>query len=281
MAQHESVFTSYKGSIACFLFIIGLSDVNLVTLSVFDSPAALKDILVTEVVFLKSLKATHAKKNEILCVLEDHFDRIPKQTNRSTLNSFIKTSANKSLNFFYHLRYRYTELKYNHMYLDKLENAKNNGYVRKDFGVNKTFYLHESSGSVFNGALTGILMLQHVYDLNVEHLVNGSLHIQEKPNVLNVLYQKKVQQLKVFDLVMVGSHAIKLGLYDSAVTFFQSTKIEKENGPIISSNSLILEKRISFLLSLAKKGLTLQQQHKTFDLQSRLLPFSTARFDYS
>ena len=284
MAQRVTLSTSYKQCVFSFLIILGFYEVHLVPLSVFDSPAALKEIFITEVSLLENLKSSYSTTNEILDVLNYCYDRISTHRNKNVFHSFTKISAHKAMNVFHHPRcMSKVFLRDISLYLHKITNDEKHRYFRSQYKVEDKLPLRDSNAKVFNGAVLGILMLQDVYDLNVEHFANGSLQAAQEENqvIHDMDVQKPQQWLTTFDLVMLASHAIKIGWYDTAIKFLQLAILNNKKETSNHSNIFELEKLILYLHSIAKESLSVRQKHETFDLQSRLLPFSTARFDHS
>ena len=144
----------------------------------------------------------------------------------------------------------------------------------------------DSNTQVFNGAVHGLLMLQQVYDIDVERFANGKMlpqHGGHQDMTAISDNRKSGEKLTYFDLILLSLHAILVAWYYNAIKYLDVAAkylyIEDsiEHKILIPDN---LQGIIPYLTFIAKSGLSLQKTDETFDLESRLLPFSTSRFDH-
>ena len=129
-------------------------------------------------------------------------------------------------------------------------------------------------------------MLQQVYDIDVERFANGKIvpeNVGHQDMTAISDNRKSGEKLTYFDLILLSLKAILVAWYYHAIQYLDvaakylyiEDSIEREI-PIPDH----LHGIIPYLTFIAKSGLSLQKTDETFDLESRLLPFSTSRFDH-
>ena len=144
----------------------------------------------------------------------------------------------------------------------------------------------DSNTQVFNGAVHGLLMLQQVYDIDVERFAKGKIvpaKVGHQDMTAISDNRKSGEKLTYFDLILLSLHAILVAWYYNAIKYLDvaAKYLNIENSierkiPVPDH----LHSIIPYLTFIVKSGLSLQKTDETFDLESRLLPFSTSRFDH-
>ena len=122
-------------------------------------------------------------------------------------------------------------------------------------------------------------MLQQVYDIDFSHLVTKD----DDARNASAISRKRLSRGKLtyFDLLLLSIRAINVAWYRNAIqilniaaTYFKSiTSLERNFHHIYAFI-------VPYLTFVAKSGLLAQQNDPAFDIDSRLLPFSTSRFDH-
>ena len=253
--------------VSCFCYI------ETIRLYVFDSPSALQNVLQDDVSLANRLRSIYSKKYKYWTFLTH------------TFNSSVKNN--------------YTTIRYLQKRLQKRKcqncNEPNGNRYDFDLGYNKrknesyfrmNMFSKDSPAQVFNGAVHGLIMLQQVYDIDVEHFANGKIVPEQggHPNMTAISDNRKSgEKLTYFDLILLSLHAILVAWYYNAIKYLDVAAKYLYIEDSIEHKIRIpdqLQGIIPYLMFIAKSGLSLQQTDETFDLESRLLPFSTSRFDH-
>ena len=148
------------------LVVSWFCSIETIRLYVFDSPSALQNVLQDEVLLANRLRSIYSKKYKYWTFLTHNFNYRVKNNNdtiRYLQNRLQKRkcqNCNESNENLYDL-----DLSYNQ--------RKNESYFRTNM------FSKDSNTQVFNGAVHGLLMLQQVYDIEVDRFANGNI-VQEE-----------------------------------------------------------------------------------------------------
>ena len=134
---------------------------------------------------------------------------------------------------------------------------------------------------MFHGSVHGLLMMEHIYSLSYEDVSNTS---GTAPNIRQeTKYRRQlVGQINTFDLIKLASCAIEFRWYDIALRLlkYASNNIDKKFYCNIIKTSTDLDRIISVIKSVAKRGLLAQKGDELFDARRWVFMSITQRFDF-
>ena len=236
-------------------------EVNLIKFSVFDSPPAVKNILLLEKSLKNNLQNIRLKRTKDATFLGHGIDISLKKIRWSIINPANQFLRNES----------FSNLLSSRLLLEKK--------MRKQ--VNDKFILKDSNKNIFSGAAYGLSLIQHIYNLDIHALANGSVTVPK--NNMAEKIGSWGEKLSSFDFIFLAFFAIKVSWYKNAIMYlnFASESIGGGISSSMHSYSLTYSNVIHKLKYIAEKGLLLQLQNEDFEFESRFLPFSTSRFDHT
>ena len=248
--------------IILFSVLVGVETIRLY---VFDSPAALQNIFYDEMSLLSDLADIYLRKYKELDCLTQILNHVEKEMRSHLPCQYSRLHIKKLLEG------------------HKLYENNHTLYVRNKTGeksssIKTNFFLKDSSGDVFNGAVHGLLLLQQVYDIDFANFVTQDEYVRNVSHKISLTLEKK---LIYQDLLLLSIRAITVSWYGNAIQIlniaakhFQSHSSLKGNLPPF--HHFI----VPYLTFVAESGILMQQNDPAFDIGSRLLPFSTSRFDH-
>ena len=245
-----------------------LFDVETIRLYVFDSPAALQNILFDEMSPVGDLTDIYLRKYKELDCLTQNLNHMAKEMHSRILHRYCRLHNKNLINC-----------------LKLFENIHKlnvrNKTKQKSSPIRTNFFIKDSSDDVFNGAVHGLLLLQHVYDIDFSNLLTEDEYVKNASIISHKISSRFGRTLIYQDLLLLSIHAVTVAWYGNAIRIlniaakhFQSHSSLKGKMPL--SHHFI----VPYLTFVAKGGILMQQNDPTFDIGSRLLPFSTSRFDH-
>ena len=256
----------YEKNLFGILIFSVLLSVQTIRLYVFDSPAALQNIFYHEMSLLDDLTDIYLKKHKALKCRTQNINHMKKRTRVQISYPHNRLQRKRSQKWYvlYENYYKQDECRKNH---------------QKSSSLRTNFFSKDSDADVFNGAVDGLLMLQRVYDIDFSNHVTLSKDLKNASAISHKILSGR--GLAYLDLILLSIRAITVVWYDNAIQilniaakYFQSDSPLKGNLPIFHYFS------VPYLTSIAKSGILMQQNDPNFAISSRLLPFSTSRFDH-
>lgn len=242
------------------IFIVIFYEVNTIQFSVFDSPPAIRNILLTGKSLNDILKYIRSRKTTDVTLLGHGIDKSAKRNRWSIINPVNYYLKKDSL----------SNVLSNRLMLDyNIRNQISNSFVLKDYNRN-----------ILSGAAYGLSLIQHIYNLDVSAMANGSVTVLK--NDMAEKIGPRGEKLSGIDFIILAFFAIKVSWYQNAAMYLKiaSEYIPDGVSSSISSYSVTYTSIIDKLNYIAESGLLLQQQNEEFEFESRFLPFSTLRFDH-
>ena len=240
--------------------------VETIRLYVFDSPAALQNIFHREMTLIDDLTNVYLKKSKELNRLEQNVNNIRKKTRGQVSYQYYRLHKKRSQNCY--ARYQ------NDNELDV-----NNENRQKSSSFRSNFFSKEPSADVFNGAVDGLLMLHHVYNLDFSNVVTEVEDVRNATANYHKILTAKM--LTYFDLILLSVRAITAVWYYNAIQILDiADKRFQGSSSLKRKLSHFHHLFVPYLTFIAKNGILMQQTDPTFDIDSRLFPFSTSRFDH-
>ena len=246
--------------LAWIFIIFVIYDAESIKLSVFDSPSALKNILLQENILVEYLVKTYSEKITDVEFLTYAIDRLSKEKSRNINN--LKVNSLERKNFF---------------------NTKSKNLILEHDIKSKMKVIHnfkDSNEVILSGASVGLSLIQHIYNLDLPSIANGSVIVSNK-ELVRKSFDKWREKLSCFDFIILASYAIKVSWYEKASTYLNlaSDFISVDDSPKMDLYSKQYRNVIDILSVIVEKGLSMQQEDESYEFETRFLPFSTSRFD--
>ena len=245
-----------------------LFDVEAIRLYVFDSPAALQNIFYDEMSLVGDLTDMYLSKYRELDCLTQNLNHMAKEMKSSIPYQYCRLNKKRLLNC--------VELYENNHIL----NVRNKTF-QKSSSIRTNLFLEDSSHDVFTGAVHGLLLLQHVYDIDFSNLVTKDEYDRNTSTISHKISSRFGRTLIYHDLLLLSIHAIAVAWYGNAIQILNiAAKHFQSHSSLKRKMPLFHHFIVPYLTFVAKGGILMQQNDPTFDIGSRLLPFSTSRLDH-
>ena len=243
-----------------YIILILTNEVLLSKLSYFNNYSLIKEIFKAEVSLFKVLTLFQSRNVIISDTLKNYIRLYPMY---KVWTRPISKKKNISLSI-------YSNGEPNSMYKYKLEK------ISASLGVNTTS--KDVSSQIYSGAVLGIILLQNIYELNVDKLAYGQLEYHGDIRLSN-FNQRNRSRLTLSDSIIFASRAIRSELYDSALRFLGLAvkMIEVEKNEKWSVASSRLEHTVLDLKYFAMSRISIQHRDISFKRNSKMLLFSTPR----
>ena len=247
--------------LAWILITFAIYDAESIKLSVFDSPSALKNILLQENLLVEYLVKTYSEKITDVEFLTYAIDKLSKEKSWNIINLKGNSLARKN---FLHTKSK--KLILEHDIKPKL-NAIHN--------------FKDSNDVILSGAAVGLSLIQHIYNIDLPSIANGSIIVSNK-ELVRKSFDKWREKLSCFDFIILASYAIKVSWYEKASTYLNlvSDFISEDDSSRTDSYSKQYRNVIDLLSVIVDKGISMQQEDEAYEFETRFLPFSTSRFDF-
>ena len=142
--------------------------------------------------------------------------------------------------------------------------------------------MKDSSDDVFTGAVHhGLLLLQQVYDIDFSNHVTEDEYVRNASTISHKISSRLGRKLIYQDLLLLSIRPITVAWYGNAIQILNIAATHFQSHSFLKGNSAPFHHFIlPYLTFVAKRGLLMQQNDPAFDIDSRLLPVISSRFDH-